>query len=59
MVEKRSSSELTEEWETVDPRNCRGITITSTVGKPFLKILNDKIGTIGMKGEMKSEGQAE
>ena len=41
-----------------DPWNYRGITLLSTVGKTFGKILNDRVGTMLEKEEKISEGQA-
>ena len=40
------------------PGNYRGITLLSTVGKTFCKILNDRVGTMLEKEEKISEGQA-
>ena len=41
-----------------DPGNYGGITLLSTVGKTFCKILNDRTGTMMEKEEIISEGQA-
>ena len=41
-----------------DPGNYRGITLLSTVGKIFCRILNDGVGKMLEKEEKISEGQA-
>ena len=56
-MERRSSSELIQ-GEKVDPRNYRGMTLLSTVGKTCRKILNVRMGTMMEKEEKVSEGQA-
>ena len=56
-MERRSSSELIQ-GEKVDPRNYRGMTLLSTVGKTCRKILNVRMGTMMEKEEKISEGQA-
>ena len=44
--------------DKADPGSCRGITLLSTVGKTFCKIFNDTMGTMAVKEEKISEGQA-
>ena len=44
--------------DKADPGNYRGITMRSTVGKTFRKILNDKKGTMMEREAKVSEGQA-
>ena len=44
--------------DEADPGNYPGITLLSTVGKTFCKILNDRMGTMLRKDETISEGQA-
>ena len=44
--------------DKADPRDSRGITMRSTVGKTFCKILNDRMGTMMEKEEKVGEGQA-
>ena len=49
---------LFKKGDEADPGNYRGITLLSTVGKLFCKILNDRVGTMLEKKEKISEGQA-
>ena len=49
---------LFKKGDKAEPGNCRGITLLSTVGTTFCKILNDRMGTTTEKEEKKSEGQA-
>ena len=44
--------------DEADAGNYRGITLLSTVGKTFCKILNDRMGTMLKKDEKISEEQA-
>ena len=44
--------------DKAEPGNYRGITLLSTVGEIFCRILNDRVGTILEKEEKISEGQA-
>ena len=44
--------------DRADPGNYGGITLLSTVGRSFRKILKDRMGTM-KKEEKVSEGQAE
>ena len=56
-AERRSTSKPIQ-GDKADPGNYRGITLLSTVGKIFCKILNDRVGTMLEKEEKISEGQA-
>ena len=49
---------LSKKGDQADPGDSRGVTLFSTVGKTFYKILNDRRGTMMEKGDKKSEGQA-
>ena len=50
--------DLFKKGDKADPGHNRGITLLSTVGKTFCKILNDRMGTMMEKEEKTSEGQA-
>ena len=45
--------------DKTDPGHCRGITLLSTVGKTFCKMLNDRVGTVLENEEKISVGQAD
>ena len=49
---------LFKKGDKAEPGNYRGITLLSTVGKIFCRILNDRIGKILEKEDKLSEGQA-
>ena len=49
---------LCNRGDEADPRDYRGITLLSTVGKTFNNILNDIMGTMMEKEDEISEGQA-
>ncbi|CAB1099598.1 unnamed protein product [Ectocarpus sp. CCAP 1310/34] len=49
---------LFKKGDKTDPGNCRGITLLTTVGKVFCKLLNDRIVGVLEKEHSISEGQA-
>ena len=57
-VERRSNSNLFKKGDKAGPGNYRGITLLSTVGQTFCKILNDRVGMMLEKGEEIIQGQA-
>ena len=49
---------LFKKGDKADPGNCRGITLSITVGKTFCNVLRDRMGTLLENDERICEGQA-